>query len=326
VVSILALFIDPPALAANTLVALLTVAGVSIVLNRVVSHPRNPLSVGFLGGASQACAVLACDLVIPLLRLPHPMSLAVISIPANAFGLFLAMLVLRDADTRAKSERNRIDLERSRVLLVSADLTALRARIRPHFLFNTLSAIASLCTTDPKQAEASILKLGSLMRRTLEVQTTSVTMLAMELEYVKAYVHIQTLRFGERIETTFAIDPNVLGADLPAFSLQTLVENAYQHAFDGHPGPGFIQIRCRLANSFVLISVADNGVGMDAAFQHRVIDESDPPKHGMGIIDRQMRLLYGPHSRLRMFSRADEGTLVAFRVPLGDSGEAHGTL
>jgi LytS/YehU family sensor histidine kinase len=281
------------------------------------------LIAGGVAIAAQATAVLVCDWLLPALGLGRSVSLDPVSIPANGFGMFLVMAVICDSNARTISERQRLDLERARTMQVTADLAALRARIRPHFLFNTLTALASLCATDPAQAERSILKLGRMMRRTLAVQTSSLTNLEAEIEYVKAYVDIQTLRFGGRVETVFQVDPIVLPVLVPAFSLQTLIENAYQHGFGNTSGAGLIRIVVRPSGEQVLLAVQDNGVGMAAASWSSAVASADLPQHGMGIIDKELRLLFGPSCRLRVLSVEGKGTVVAFRVPRGGRTEVH---
>ncbi len=326
IVTLCSLLINPLTMALDNVIVLTVVAAASIASDRLISHSRQPLAIGVVGAASQALAVLLCDVALPAARLPHPTFLSVASIPANAFGLFLAMLVVRDSDTRTRSESNRLAVERFRVLLVSADLAALRARIRPHFLFNTLTAIASLCSSNARQAESSILKLGRLLRRTLEVETTAPTSLSQELEYVKAYIDIQLLRFGDEISASLAFDPGVMDTELPAFSLQTIVENAFQHGLASRSGSGRICVSGRASGAYVTLAVSDDGVGIEPDLRRRLVEADDVPKHGLGIIDKQLRLLYGPRSRLRLFSTPGEGTLVAFRVPRGRSLEARKTL
>lgn len=323
VVTAFALFLDPLPRAVETMFLLLLVAAASKILNRLLHETRVPLVVGGIGLIAQATGVVACDWVVPLLGLPHPIKLALVSIPANGFGMFLIMLVICDSDARTVSERRRLDLERVRTLQVAGDLAALRARIRPHFLFNTLSALASLCATDPAQAERSILKLGRMMRRTLAAETTSLTNLEAELEYVKAYIDIQTLRFGGSVEVRFIVEPAFLATVLPAFGLQTLVENAFQHGFGTSRTGGVIKVVARRFGKFILLAVQDNGAGMDGTARAKAIDSSDLPRHGLGIIDKQLRLLFGDRARLRVLSRPGEGTLVAFRVPRSAKTEVH---
>jgi LytS/YehU family sensor histidine kinase len=278
-----------------------------------------------LGAGSQAVATLVCDWAGPALGFGHGMSLAPVSVLANGFGMFLIMLVIRDTDARALSEQSRLDLERVKTLQVAADLAALRARIRPHFLFNTLTALASLCNSDPAQAERSILKLSRLLRRTLAAETTALTNLEAEVEYLQAYVDIQTLRFGDGIRVKFALEPSIMSTVLPAFTLQTLVENSYQHGFAMRSGSGEIQVIGRKFRQSTLLAVWDSGVGMDSGARSDAIEKADLPRHGMGIIDKQLQLLFGPRARLRVFSRKGKGTLIAFQVPRPLPSEVHRT-
>jgi LytS/YehU family sensor histidine kinase len=203
-----------------------------------------------------------------------------------------------------------------KMLVVSADLAVLRARIRPHFLFNTLTAIAALCGIDPSRAEMSILRLGTLMRRSLEVDPTTLTSLESEMEYVQAYIDIQNVRFAGEIVSHVDVDAVALTTRLPAFCIQTLVENAFQHGFERWSGVGAVRITARRRRRKVMFAVQDSGRGMSEDRRQSALEQQDHPRHGLGIIDKELRLVFGEGSRLRVWSKEGAGTLVAFQVPL----------
>jgi two-component system LytT family sensor kinase len=231
------------------------------------------------------------------------------SVFANMFGLFLAMMIWRDAQTRLKSDQNRLDAEHVRTLLIAADLAALRARIRPHFLFNTLTAIAALCDIDPRKAQAAV-------RRHIEVDTTTLSTAEKEMEYVKTYIEIQQVRFGKKAKVRFDVDEDLSTLRLPAFSIQTLVENAFQHGLERRSGQGSIRIAMSRMRNCVIYAVMDDGAGMEPAQVRACLPEEALPKHGLVIVDKELRSLFGARSRLRILSKPGAGTTVAFRVPV----------
>jgi signal transduction histidine kinase len=304
---------------------LAAVALAAQMLDHLFKHSRQPLVVGALGAGAQSLAVALLDLLGRRPYIGEPLVFSMASIPANGFAMLMIMVVMRDSSARALSEQHRLEAERARALQVSAELVALRARIRPHFLFNTLTALASLCSVDPVQAERNIIKLGRLMRRTLSAEAASLTSVKAEIDYVHAYTDIQSLRFGERIDVRFELDAETMDSGLPSFCLQTLVENAFQHGLRSRSRPGIIRITSRKLNRSTLLTVSDNGEGMDLVSVRRSLESPELPQHGLGIIDRQLRLTFGDACRLRLFSEPGNGTMVAFRVPRGHVKEMRQT-
>ena len=266
----------------------------------------------------------------------HVAASALAAIPANGFGVLLLQLLLNDARMRADSERHRLEAERAQALVAESQLVALRARVHPHFLFNALTSIAALCSLAPERAESSVLRLSQLMRRALEANSSAPLPLSEEIEYVRGYLEIEAHRFGSRLHITWDIAPAAETVLLPAFALQTLVENGVGHGIAPRMGPGHIHIAARLHANRVLIAVRDDGVGMkteqgegreetrreelsrrDASGLNEPQNwEANKRLHGLQLANAQLVLLYGKRARLRLFSREDQGTLAAFAVPL----------
>ena len=304
-----------PSEAIQTLVVLIVIALIVESVRRWWRKTPTILLVGITGCVAQAIALLMRDNLFPWIGAPHLEPYRYASIFANTFGLLIVMLVWRDAQTRVKSEQNRLEAEHMRTLLIAADLAALRARIRPHFLFNTLTAIAALCDIDPNKAQVAVLKASQLMRRHIEVDTTSLISVEKELEYVRTYTEIQQVRFGKKARVAFDIEESdVSKLMIPAFSIQTLVENAFQHGLERRSGQGSIRIAIRRHGNDVLYAVMDDGAGMDARQLKACLPTEDSPKHGLVIVDQQLRALFGSHGRLRLFSIPGGGTTAAFRV------------
>ena len=289
----------------RTLIALLTVGLLIEVFRRLSRNRQEPILVGLCGGVTQGLAALILNGTV---------SMSVSSSLANAFGLFMVMLVWNDAKARSESEQHRIEAEHLRTLLVSADLSALKARIRPHFLFNTLAAIAALCDLDPKRAQSSIQTVSQLMRRHIEVDSAKLIPVEKELEYVRAYIEIQQIRFGKRVTCSVELDGNPATYGIPAFSLQTLVENAFQHGVERRSGHSTLRIIVNCRPNRAVFSVRDDGPGMTKEQTAQCISSEDPPAHGLSIADRQLRLMFGDASRIRIYSAKDRGTMVAFKV------------
>jgi len=270
------------------------------------------------GSLAQACRILIKSALAGALHMPYHSTNAWISVPANGFGVMLLVLVVSDAQIRAESEQRRIDMERAHLLATEAQLAALRARVHPHFLFNTLTSIAALCDIAPDRAKAAIRGLGQLMRRALQTSAVTSICLAEEIETVRAYLDIEQERLGNRLRVTWSVDPACDGAAVPPFSVQTLAENAINHGIATKMGAGSLTVTVRCGRRHALVAVGDNGDGMSADARRRALDPSDTPLHGLQIINQHLLLLYGPHARLRLFSRKGRGTLAVFALPTPD--------
>jgi signal transduction histidine kinase len=263
-----------------------------------------------IAGAMAGLAIgqtLAVALAIGL-SVVRPESLSSwLTIPANVLGLFLLSLVVQDARIRSDSEANRQEAAELRAVAAQAQLATVRSRVQPHFLFNALNSIAGLCLIAPDRASAFAVKLGSIMRRALEVDFGTTVSLKDELESVLAHLGIERERMGERIRWTIEVK-EFADLPLPAFSLQILVENAVIHGIAKEPAGGVIEVCARSTAKGVLLAVADSGPGIEptTAFS---------PHHGLGIVRAQLRLMYGTTGRLHVVPRLKGGTLAVMRLP-----------
>lgn len=244
---------------------------------------------------------------------------ALMAIPSNGFGVTLLQLVAHDARIRSESERNRTDAEHARALVAQAQLMALRARVHPHYLYNALTSIASLCGIDSQRAEAATIRLGQLMRRTLEARGEPTQPLSEELEALKDYLEIEQYRFGERLTIRWSIDPVALPVRVPPFCLQTLVENAINHGVAPKMGARTVRVICNSSRRHLLVAVCDNGAGMTPQTRRSALEQTANPPHGLSILNQQLTLLFGRRARVRLLTRPDEGTCAFFAI--SDSGD-----
>ena len=122
--------------------------------------------------------------------------------------------------------------------LGQAHLAALRMQLQPHFLFNSLNAIAELVHRDPDAADEMLVALSSLLRLSLETSGEQLLPLRRELEFVGSYLAIEHARFGDRLQFEWDVSPETHGALVPAFLLQPLVENAVRHGLEPRAGGG----------------------------------------------------------------------------------------
>jgi two-component system, LytTR family, sensor kinase len=227
-----------------------------------------------------------------------------------SFGLALERLALIEREKELARQQ------------AEARLEALRAQINPHFLFNALNTIAAYIEEQPGQAEAAVEHLSSIFRHTLRTASAATVPLAEELDLVRHYLAIEQLRFGARLRVVEALAPGLDAAPVPAFVLQTLVENAVKHGLEGKRGPGTLTIAVRRDNGALLLSVTDDGVGIPALFSGEAADGY----FGIGlnnVHDRLARLYHGA-AYLHLKSAPEEGTTAEMRIPLPDTlGEGY---
>jgi len=145
---------------------------------------------------------------------------------------------------------------RSIELEVRARIRALQARIQPHFLFNSMNAIAALTRTDPARAEEAIEDLSDLFRFNLADAHGQIT-LRQELEVARAYQRIEQLRLGDRLQVNWLIGDMPADALVPSLVMQPLLENAIGHGIESLPGGGTVTVHGRLAGKTVEIGVSN---------------------------------------------------------------------
>ena len=127
------------------------------------------------------------------------------------------------------------ELDESRHRLVRAEVRALRAQISPHFVYNSLGAIASFVRTDPDRARELLLEFADFTRYSFR-EHGEFTTLAEELRSIERYLLLEQARFGDRLQVTLQVAPEVLGVSIPFLCLQPLVENAVQHGLEVRGG------------------------------------------------------------------------------------------
>jgi len=239
-------------------------------------------------------------------------------------------------------------IEREKALVrrtAEARLTALRAQINPHFLFNALNTIAALIAERPAEAEHAVERLARIFRHVLHAEGRTFVPLREEIRLVDDYLAIEEARFGEKLRVERDWGDAVLDLPVPAFALQTLVENAVKHGIERRRGGGTLTLSARPDGEFLAIGVRDTGAGIPALYAPDTPD-SAPPRPGFGppepgasgdgasgdgaagghpafygvglrnVADR-LAQLYGRHDLLSLRSTPGEGTTAELLVPLG---------
>ncbi len=207
------------------------------------------------------------------------------------------------------------ELDASRSRLMEAEVRALRAQISPHFVYNSLTAIASFVRTDPERARDLLLEFADFTRYSFR-RHGEFTTLAEELRSIDRYLLLERARFGDRLQVTLQVAPEVLPVSVPFLCVQPLVENAVRHGLEGRPGCGRVTIVASDAGSEALISVEDDGAGIDPDAVRRTLAGSpDGDGVGLGNVDERLRQVYGDDYGLVVETAEGAGTKVSMRVP-----------
>ena len=187
----------------------------------------------------------------------------------------------------------------SRLVALEArgQLAALRGQVHPHFLFNALHAVVQLIPVDPRGASRAAELLADVLRAALSEPHDSVT-LAQEWDFVRRYLEIERIRFGDRLQVKDAFDPPALACRLPSFALQTLVENAVRHAAAPRVEPTTLTIAARVEGDVLVVVVCDDGPGADVA------SIAQSPGTGLRRLREQLKWLHGSEAALALASGA----------------------
>lgn len=207
-------------------------------------------------------------------------------------------------------------LDESKQQLAKAEVRMLRAQISPHFLYNALNSISSLIRTDPERARDLLQEFADFTRYSFRT-SGQFTTLAEELRNIDRYLTIQSQRYADRLNVRIKIAPEVLSVVVPFLVLQPLVENAVQHGLSPKPGGGTVTVVAQDNGNEALISVEDDGVGMDA--DRLFADLRDAHKTGahvgIGNINQRMRQVFGDEYALMAETAPGAGMKVILRVP-----------
>jgi signal transduction histidine kinase len=203
-----------------------------------------------------------------------------------------------------------------------AQLEALRYQINPHFLFNSLNAVSTLVTERRNDEAARMLsRVSDFLRLTLTAPVRDEVALADEVDYVRQYLEIERVRFGDRLRVEIDIEADAWEAAVPAFVLQPLIENAVRHAIAPRESGGAIAIEGGRSGDALRVSIVDDGPGVgDASRSNR------NGRIGLANTRDRLRQLYGDRGRLELASAPGGGTRATIEVPFrrgsGNGGES----
>jgi hypothetical protein len=222
--------------------------------------------------------------------------------------------------------------------LAKARLNALKAQLQPHFLFNSLNAIAALLRRDPRLAETTLVALSELLRLALSQSERQEGALREELEFVQRYLEIQQTRFGDKLRVEQDIESQALDCVVPTLVLQPLVENAIRHGIEPAEKAGTVRVSASRQDGKLVLAVEDDGVGLASSHVGSGAPENPAGLYaglpaparsptpsaalaragtGIGLANLRERLqaLYGARQKLELMARATGGVIVRVEIP-----------
>ena len=230
-------------------------------------------------------------------------------------GLFFGIVGFLIFGTRERLHSTRqllaeTELKRSQQekLLTETELKLVQAQVEPHFLFNTLSNISQLIRSNPDLAVSTLENLTTLLRVALTHTRSSKSTLGQEVNFSKAYLAIQATRMQGRLRYRCDLTKVPRDVLLPPLLIQPLLENAVLHGIGPDPKGGEIEFTAQLTDGKLVLSVSDNGVGMN--------ESGTSNGTGLRNVRDRLRLIYGPAATLELTPGSPRGVKARIAIPL----------
>jgi two-component system LytT family sensor kinase len=250
-----------------------------------------------------------------------------VAVPLTSGGVVVGTLVALAPSTRAgllraagevarfaSTQLELAELDSARARAAEAELRFLRAQISPHFVYNALTAIASFMRSDPDRARDLLLGFADFIRYSFRSRGQFAT-IADELQAVDTYLELERARFGDRLQVVLRIAPEVLAVAVPCLLIQPLVENAVRHGLENKEGVGHVTISAQDGDVECILSVEDDGMGMDPEIlRDQLAGRRD---HGVGLVnvDERLRQVFGADHGITVETALGAGTKIIVRIP-----------
>lgn len=279
-----------------------------------LASPLLVLVVSFTGAAIwretqsllfQVClsAISSEKIAVELVRIPLGTLLY------DGFVLLAWSLLYYGINDWAELEKQRERASKAEAMAHAARLRALQSQLEPHFLFNTLNAISTLVAEGNNSAATRMIaRLSDFLRLTLDTAETPEISVTQELEFIRRYLEIEQVRFGDRLRVTIDAQPEAARGLVPALILQPLVENAVKHGVLSREQGGSVAITIAQNDGALHLCVADDGPGLSKAAHGQ---------HGVGLSNTAARLkeLYGDKSHFSIASSPGGGVTAKIEIP-----------
>lgn len=201
----------------------------------------------------------------------------------------------------------RIKLQTS---IEATEAKILRAQINPHFMFNALNSIRALVLEDPAKSQKGITQLSNILRSALVADRKTTISLKEELKTIEDYLELEKVRYEERLQIMWVIDPNTLNIQVPPMMLQTLVENAIKHGVQKAARWGYVEINTSRLYNNLLIKIRNTGVLRNT--------ENTNVDGGFGLknTEKRLHLLYGKNASFEIYQEDHQTVTAVIKIPL----------
>ena len=188
------------------------------------------------------------------------------------------------------------------------ELNNLKSQLNPHFIFNALNSIRALVDENPVKSKQAINQLSNILRNSLTTGKRGLTKFEDELKIVKDYLGLESIRFEERLQTEFEIDPDSRGFLVPPLMIQTLVENGIKHGISKLTAGGMIQMKTAVHNDRLTIQIRNSG---------QYVNGSKRNSGGLGLENtkQRLKLIYGGKASFRIMTENDTFVLTEIEIP-----------
>lgn len=181
---------------------------------------------------------------------------------ADQITIYIAIVVAAHAyEYFDRARKQKIENYEYQQALAVSELQALKMQLHPHFLFNTLHGISTLIDTDQDNAKAMVVKLSGLLRTALRYSGADLISLHEELNFIREYLDLESMRLGPRLKVQWFIDPAAEPMLVPQMILQPLVENAIQHGVAGQRGDGWIELLALKTSNSLELKIRNSTAG-----------------------------------------------------------------
>ncbi|MES9740056.1 histidine kinase, partial [Peribacillus frigoritolerans] len=199
------------------------------------------------------------------------------------------------------------------------EMAYLQSQIKPHFLYNALSAIMAFCYTDSEKAGELLNSLSKYLRIVFNTENREeLVTLQREIELVKSYVDIEQARYGERLQTIFEVDETCLKQKIMPLIIQPLVENAIRHGVVKKTQGGTVKLSVQPKGELMKVTVTDDGVGMSEQKIKEILSRKETV-FGVGLANINQRMGYFVDKKLTIESREEHGTIITLYLPLKEN-------
>jgi two-component system, LytTR family, sensor kinase len=191
-------------------------------------------------------------------------------------------------------------------------LNHLKSQLNPHFIFNALNSVRALVDEDPIKAKTSITQLSNILRFSLTLDQKKTIDFETEISTVKDYLNLELIRFEERLEVIYDLEPTAFEYKVPPMMLQTIVENAIKHGISNRVKGGVIEIKCYENHTdHLLIQVKNSGQLRSGNLAKR----REGGGHGVNNTIQRLKLIYGNKASFRIFNSSNDFVITEIKIP-----------